>query len=121
MKTMELGVCSTFFLEQIHGGAGGVGCVWRKKIWSGAVFFIWSCVELSQTRPKSNSNRLPTSKLLHPKLLLLFLFGKNRKTFLRESPSQIVIYLKLGKTDSAHVYMHAAIHDASFRTGAELG
>jgi hypothetical protein len=31
MKTMELGVCSTFFLEQIHGGAGGVGCVWRRK------------------------------------------------------------------------------------------
>jgi hypothetical protein len=31
MKTMELGVCSTFFLEQIHGGAAGVGCVWRRK------------------------------------------------------------------------------------------
>jgi hypothetical protein len=31
MKTMELGVCSTFFLKQIHGGAAGVGCVWRKK------------------------------------------------------------------------------------------
>jgi hypothetical protein len=31
MKTMELGGCSTFFLEQIHDGAGGVGCVWQKK------------------------------------------------------------------------------------------
>jgi hypothetical protein len=31
MKTMELGVCSTFFLEQIHGGAAGVGCVWQRK------------------------------------------------------------------------------------------
>jgi hypothetical protein len=31
MKAMELGVCSTFFLEQIHGGAAGVGCVWRRK------------------------------------------------------------------------------------------
>jgi hypothetical protein len=30
-KTMELGVCSTFFLEQIHGGAAGVGCVWLRK------------------------------------------------------------------------------------------
>jgi hypothetical protein len=31
MKTMELGVSSTFFLEQIHDGATGVGCVWRRK------------------------------------------------------------------------------------------
>jgi hypothetical protein len=31
MKTMELGVSSTFFLEQIHDGAAGVVCVWRRK------------------------------------------------------------------------------------------
>jgi hypothetical protein len=31
MKTMELGVCSTFFLEQIHGGAVGVGCIWWRN------------------------------------------------------------------------------------------
>jgi hypothetical protein len=29
-----------------------LGCLAGKK-WSGAVFWIWSCVELSQTRPKS--------------------------------------------------------------------
>jgi hypothetical protein len=51
MKTMELGVCSIFFLEQIHGGAAGVGCVWRRKFEVGLFFWIWSCVELSQTRP----------------------------------------------------------------------
>jgi hypothetical protein len=28
-----------------------LGCLAGKK-WSGAVFWIWSCVELSQTRPK---------------------------------------------------------------------
>jgi hypothetical protein len=31
MKTMKLGVCSTFFLEHIHGGAAGVECVWQRK------------------------------------------------------------------------------------------
>jgi hypothetical protein len=53
MKTMELGVYSTFFLKQIHGGAAGVGCVWRRKFGVELFFWIWSCVELSQTRPKS--------------------------------------------------------------------
>jgi hypothetical protein len=51
MKTMELGVYSTFFLEQIHGGAAGVRCVWRRKF-GVELFFIWSYEELSQTRPK---------------------------------------------------------------------
>jgi hypothetical protein len=46
----------------------------------------------------------------HPKLPLLFFFGKNRKTFSNSSPSQVVIYPKLGKTDSACAYMRAAIH-----------
>jgi hypothetical protein len=31
MKTMELEVYSTLFLQQIHGGAAGVGCVWLRK------------------------------------------------------------------------------------------
>jgi hypothetical protein len=31
IKTMELGVCSTFFMEQIHGGAARVVCVWLRK------------------------------------------------------------------------------------------
>jgi hypothetical protein len=39
MKTMELGVCSTFFLEQIHGGAVGVGCVWWRKFGVKLFFF----------------------------------------------------------------------------------
>jgi hypothetical protein len=53
MKTMELGVCSTFFLEQIHGGAAGVGCVWQRKFEVEQFYWIWSCVELFQTCPKS--------------------------------------------------------------------
>jgi hypothetical protein len=56
MKTMELGVCSTFFLEQIHGEAAGVGCVWRRKFGVELFYWIWSCVELSQTRPKYYPN-----------------------------------------------------------------
>jgi hypothetical protein len=39
MKTMELGVCSTFFLEQIHDGAAGIGCVWQRKF-GVELFFI---------------------------------------------------------------------------------
>jgi hypothetical protein len=53
-KTMELGSAPRFFLEEIHGGAAGAGCVWLRKF--GAVlFFIWSCVELCQTRPYSDN------------------------------------------------------------------
>jgi hypothetical protein len=48
-----VGACSTVFLEQIHGGAAGVGCVWLTSFGAELVFWIWSCVELSQTRPKS--------------------------------------------------------------------
>jgi hypothetical protein len=56
MKTMESGVCSTFFLEQMHGGAAGVGCVWRRKFGVELFYWFWSCVELSQTHPKSQKN-----------------------------------------------------------------
>jgi hypothetical protein len=32
-----------------------LGCLAGKK-WSGAVFWIWSCVELSQTRPRPDTH-----------------------------------------------------------------
>jgi hypothetical protein len=51
MKTMELGVCSTFFSSKSTVELLELG-VFDEKIWSEANFFIWSCVELSQTRTK---------------------------------------------------------------------
>jgi hypothetical protein len=56
-----------------------------------------------------------TPTVSHPKLLLLFFLAKTEKTFSNGSPSQIVIYPKLGKTDSTRAYMRAAIHGASSR------
>jgi hypothetical protein len=54
-------------LEQIHGGAAGAGCVWLTSFGAGLVFWIWSCVELSQTPPLSarhlNLNRLSKRQL----------------------------------------------------------
>jgi hypothetical protein len=38
-------------LEQIHGGAAGAGCVWLTGFGAEFIFWIWSCVELSQTPP----------------------------------------------------------------------
>jgi hypothetical protein len=38
---------------------------------------------------------------------------KIEKTFSYSSPSQVAIYPKLGKTDSARTYMSAAIRDPS--------
>jgi hypothetical protein len=61
MKTMELVVCSTFFLEQIHAGAARVGCVWLRKFGVELIFWIWSCVELSQTRPMTLDPNSPQS------------------------------------------------------------
>jgi hypothetical protein len=52
MKIMELGAVPPFFLEQIHGGAAGAGCVWLTIFGAELVFWIWSYVELCQTRPK---------------------------------------------------------------------
>jgi hypothetical protein len=49
---MDLRPGSTFFLEQIRGGAAGAGCVWQKKVGVELFFQIWSCLELCQTRPK---------------------------------------------------------------------
>jgi hypothetical protein len=34
------GVCFTFFLEQIHGGAAGVGCVWLRKFGVELFFYL---------------------------------------------------------------------------------
>jgi hypothetical protein len=50
-KSMDLGSCSTFFSEQICGGAAGAGHVWLEKLGAELVFRIWSCLELCQTRP----------------------------------------------------------------------
>jgi hypothetical protein len=41
-----------------------------------------------------------TPTVPHPKLSLLFSFAKTEKTFSNSSSSQVVIYPKLGKTDS---------------------
>jgi hypothetical protein len=41
-------------LEQIHGGAAGASRVWLTSDGAELIFWIWSCVELSQTRPKGN-------------------------------------------------------------------
>jgi hypothetical protein len=49
MKTMEVGVCSTFFLEQIHGGAAGVECVWRRKFGVELFFYLELCGALPNT------------------------------------------------------------------------
>jgi hypothetical protein len=48
---MDLRLGSTFFLEQIRGGAAGAGCVWLEKVGVELFFWIWGCLELSQTRP----------------------------------------------------------------------
>jgi hypothetical protein len=47
---MELGLLHRF-LELIHGRATGPGCVWLAIFGAELVFWIWSCVELCQTRP----------------------------------------------------------------------
>jgi hypothetical protein len=63
MKTMELGVSSTFFLEQIHGGAAGVGCVWRRKF--GVELFFgsgaaWSSTKHALSKPKCQATSCTT-------------------------------------------------------------
>jgi hypothetical protein len=58
---------------------------------------------------KSNSNRS------HPQVVIITIFVKTEKTFSNNSPSKVVIYPKLGKIDSASVYMRAAIRCASSR------
>jgi hypothetical protein len=41
----------------------------------------------------------------HPKLSLYFFLAKTEKIFSNSSPSQVVIYPKLGKTNSARAYI----------------
>jgi hypothetical protein len=54
-------------------------------------------------------------KLLELLLPLLFFLAKAEKIFSNRFPSQVVIYPKLGKTDSARAYMRATILGASTR------
>jgi hypothetical protein len=63
---------------------------------------------------------IPT--VLHLWLLSLLLLQKQKKIFSNSSLSQVAIYPKLGKTDSARVYMRAAILDASswIRSGGRV-
>jgi hypothetical protein len=46
---------------------------------------------------------------------LLFFLAKTKNTLFNSSPSQVVIYLKLGKMDFVRAYMRAAIRSASSR------
>jgi hypothetical protein len=68
---MDLRPGSTFFLEQIRGGAAGAGCVWQEKVGVELFFWIWSCLELSQTQlnidvpsqaNRGNAKKLSTKK-----------------------------------------------------------
>jgi hypothetical protein len=42
-----------------------LGCLAEKK-WSGTVFWIWSCVELSQTRPKAPNRSCTIDCVVEP-------------------------------------------------------
>jgi hypothetical protein len=103
MKTMELGVCSTFFLEQIHGGAAGVGCVWQKKFGVELFYWIWSCVELSQTRPKNGTQTRFWEDNIHGKtpglkiFSLLYIILHIIHTLLANVMSTVPIYVSFGR------------------------
>jgi hypothetical protein len=55
-----------------------------------------------------------TPTVPHPKLLLLFFLPKTEKPSPTISSFQIAIYPKLGKIDSTHAHMRAAIRGTSF-------
>jgi hypothetical protein len=62
--------------------------------------------------PANNKARVrATPTVPHPKLFVFL--AKIEKTFSNSFPSQVVIYPKLGKTDSTHAYMRAMIRDTS--------
>jgi hypothetical protein len=78
-KSMDLRPGSTFFLEQIRGGAAGAGCVWLEKVGVELFFWIWGCLELSQTRPYI--------------LYFIFLYFFCAYTFCSHSFSSLYIFL----------------------------
>jgi hypothetical protein len=49
-KSMDLRPGSTFFLEQIRGGAAGAGCVWQEKV---GVELFFLDLELSGALPNT--------------------------------------------------------------------